>query len=330
MTTWMTFEGDDSAWDRLIDQLGGTSPFATSGWARTKISGRWTTARAVGVIGGDVVAAAQVFWLTILRVITIGWIPGGIVSKKPLNVVGLSAWFAKCMKTRIFYLRSAFHRPQLVSDEESLIEGGWSKSPKFIGASETFILRRTANGLADSSRLTSNWKRNLQRGLQRNGDASLWLAPDAREIAELLREMVDFKKANGPQAVTTEESLKLVFTEMQNQIVVVQVRNPEGKIQAVRGAFVIGDSAWDALAAAGVDARKSYSSYVCAWKLIEELDARGINTFDLAGIDELRNEGVFNFKKGFGGERTVYLGEWDWASTPLARHIARIVISRLG
>jgi hypothetical protein len=330
MTTWMTFEGDDSAWDRLINQLGGTSPFATSGWARTKTSGRWNTDRAVSVVEGDVVAAAQVFWLSILGVITIGWIPGGIASNGLLSVTGLNAWFAKCAKTRLVYLRSAFHRPQLVNDEGSLTESGWSKSPKFIGASETFIITRKANGLADSSQLSSNWKRNLQRGLQRNSGASLWLAPDATEIAALMREMVDFKKANGPQAVTTEGSLKLVFTEMQNQIVVVQVRGPEGKLQAVRGAFVTGDSAWDALAAAGVDARKNYSSYVCAWKLIEELDARGISAFDLAGIDELLNEGVFNFKKGLGGERTVYLGEWDWASTSLARHIARIVISRLG
>lgn len=330
MTTWTTFEGDDTAWDDLIDRLGGMSPFATSGWARTKSSGRWNTARAVAAVDGDVIAAAQVFWLTIFRVISIGWIPGGIASNEPMSVVGLTTWFAKCVKVRFSYLRSAFHRPALSVDEAMLTMSGWSKSPSFIGARETFIIRRLSDGLADSSRLTSNWKRNLERGFKRNGVASLWSAPDSSEIGELMREMVDFKKSMGPQAVASVESLKDLFTAMHDRLVVVHVRNLDGKIQAVRGALVVGSYAWDAIAAAGVDARKNYSSYVCAWKLIEELDTRGVNTFDLAGIDEVHNEGVFNFKKGLGGERTIYLGEWDWASTPIVRHLARIVISRLG
>ena len=330
MTTWTTFEGDDNAWDDLIDRLGGTSPFATSGWARTKTSGRWATARAVAVMNGDVVAAAQVFWFTILRVLSIGWISGGIASKKPMSVAGLTMWFSTFAKVRFSYLRAAFHQPVLPVDEASLTTSGWSKSPSFIGARETFIIRRVNDGLADSSRLTSNWKRNLERGIKRNGDASLWATPDSGEIGELMREMVDFKKSKGPQVVASVESLKDLFTAMNDRLVVVQVRNLDGKIQAVRGALVVGSFAWDAIAAAGVDARKSYSSYVCAWKLIEELDTRGVNTFDLAGIDEVHNEGVFNFKKGLGGERTIYLGEWDWASTPIVQRLARIVISRLG
>lgn len=330
MTTWSTFDGSDAEWDLLIHQLGGNSPFATSGWARTKAAGRWTTTRVVGMIDGEVTAVAQIFWFTILRAITIGWIPGGIACRGSLTVAGLASWFADFSRGPFSYLRSAFHYPSQPADEHELTSNDWSNSPSYIGARETFVIKRLSGKLANSSRLSSNWKRNLERGLKRNDRVSVWLMPNVSEVNSLMREMVEFKKSKGPEAVATDESLSVLFDQMHDQIVIVQVRNSQEKIQAVRGAFVVGNFAWDALAAAGVDARKNYASYVCAWRLIEELDRRGVIEFDLAGIDELRNEGVFNFKKGLGGERITYLGEWDWANSPLVQRLARIAISRLG
>lgn len=330
MTTWTTYEDDDGTWDQLLGELGGTSPFSTSGWARTKSSGRWVIARLVAIEGGNVVAAAQVFYLKIPGIISIGWVPGGIVSKEPLRTREFFTWFAQLTQTKVSYLRLAFHRRALENDEQLLITSGWTKCPSFIGALETFVIKRSTAGLADLSRLSSNWKRNLERGLKRNNHASLCLTPNANEIAELMREMIEFKKKMGPRTVTTADALRVLFLEMQDHIVVVEVRDSEGQIRAVRGAFVTQTHAWDALAAASVDARKDYSSYVCAWKLVEELEERGVVAFDLAGIDEIHNAGVFNFKKGLGGERTRYLGEWDCANSRFARHLARMVISRLG
>lgn len=330
MTVWTIFKDGDAEWDDLVAQLGGTSPFATAGWAQTKVLGRWTTARAVLADDGEIVAAAQVFWMTIFRAFSIGWIPGGIATKGAPDVAGFSTWFGGLAKTRFTYVRSAFHRAHCVADEELLIARGWSVSPSFVGARETFIVGKLTDRLADPSRLTPNWKRNLERGLKRNHDVSVCLTPDVSEINGLMREMVEFKKAKGPQDAMTEESLRRICAAMHNRLIVVQVRDSQGRIQAVRGAFLVKDHAWDAIAAAGIDARKNYASYVCAWKLMEELDDRGVTSYDLAGIDEVRNEGVFNFKKGMGGARTTYLGEWDWASSPIALHLARVIISRLG
>ena len=330
MTAWTTFEGDDASWDELIDRLGGTSPFATSGWARIKSSGRWTTARAIAVIDGVVVASAQVFWMRILGTVAIGWIPGGIVSRESLTVAGLTSWFSKSAGANLAYIRAAFHSQRVVVDEDLLIANSWQKAPSFIGARETFIVKRLPNGLADLSRLTPNWRRNLERGLKRNQITSIPLEPNATDINSLMRELVEFKKDNGPQSAATDESLQILLKEMRKWLLIVEVRDLQGRLLSVRGAFVRGDFAWDAIAATGVIGRKNYSSYVCAWKLMEELDNRGINTFDLAGIDEIGNVGVFNFKKGIGGDRTTYLGEWDWSSISIVRILARFIVSRLG
>ena len=68
---------------------------------------------------------------------------------------------------------------------------------------------------------------------------------------------------------------------------------------------------------------------MCFWKLLETLDNQGVNQFDLAGIDQENNEGVFNFKKGLGGARETYVGEWDVAAPSVIRHIVGKAISRL-
>lgn len=330
MTTWTTFNGDDEAWDNVIERLGMRSPFATSGWARSKATSRWTVCRTMGVVDDRIVAAAQVFSLKLFNQITIGWIPGGVSSAEDQDFSGLTSWFVEATGSRAAYLRAAFHQPKRDEDEERLLSYGWSRCPTFIGAHETFIVRRLSGRLANPSRLTSNWKRNLERGVKRDQVATLWAVPNATEIGNLLREMAQFKKSKGPDAVSSVQMVEQLLSAMRERLIVVQVRDPIGTLQAVRGAFIVGDHAWDALAAAGVDARKTYSSYVCAWKLLEELDNRGVTALDLAGIDPKNNEGVFNFKKGLGGEQSIYLGEWDWGTSGLAQRLSRIAISRLG
>jgi hypothetical protein len=330
VTTWETNTLSDPDWDALLRSLGHHSPFSTSGWARTKTGGKWSILRASQHEGDKVVAAMQVQYYRLPGGTILGWVPGGIAGRESAQLDGISTWLRKATNGRMVYLRCAFHLPHNERDESALLNASWSQCTRFIGAHETFLLTPTNGVLADTRRLTSNWRRNLQRGLDRNCDATNWTHPDPVEIAALSQEMIKFKRSQGPKSVDDACSLSLLLSEMSDHLVTVQVRDKSGQLLAVRAAFVVGDSAWDAIAAAGKDARQKYSSYACAWKLLTELDSRNVSLFDLAGIDEVTNEGVFNFKKGLGGQRTVYLGEWDWASSSFVRKVARLLVSRLG
>ena len=327
--TWTGHVGSDLDWDAAVTQLGARSPFTLSGWGRTKMGGRWTIIRAMRTSANGVVAAVQVQYLRLPGGVVLAWIPGGVVGGGPSPTNGLVQWLKRATNARALYVRVAFHTPRTIDDELALQRDGWAPCASFIGARETFILMRVDGSLTNVDRLSANWRRNLQRGIDRNREATVWLNPDPAEVFTVSQEMISYKKFLGPQETADLESLQTLFTEMGKHLLVAQVRDEENRLLALRGAFVIGNHAWDAIAAAGVAARKSYSSYVCAWKLLTELDSQGIVYFDLAGVDEERNEGVFNFKKGFGGERTVYLGEWDWASSRLIRIGARTLLSRL-
>ena len=330
MIRWDTHEGSNAEWDALVVQLGGHSPFSMAGWAQSKVGGRWRFIRGVRTNEHGVNAAVQVQYLRTVGGFVIAWVPGGIASLSCLDTTGLTKWLTEVTHARMIYVRVSFHQPHNANDEVALRRQAWDACPSFIGARETFVLERMDSQLTTTDRLSSNWKRNLQRGMHRNGEATIWSDPDPAEVSALSQEMIDFKKSYGPRSVADSGNLQSLFTGMRDHLLVVQVRDTEGNLLAVRGAYVVGKHAWDAIAVAGVDARKSYSSYVCAWKLLTELDARQVTSFDLAGVDEQRNVGVFNFKKGFGGQRITYLGEWDWSSSGLLQKVARVLVSRLG
>lgn len=76
------------------------------------------------------------------------------------------------------------------------------------------------------------------------------------------------------------------------------------------------------LAATNVAGRKLYSSYLTISELLSTCLERGVEEYDLMGIDPHKNPGVYNFKKGTGAEPLEYLGEWEWATSEPLYYIA--------
>jgi len=327
--TWSTYNGTDEGWDTLVTHLGSSSVFASASWGNYKSREGWNISRLVYSDSGSTSAALLVFWRRYFGLLTIAWIPGGVAGELDFETDGLLSFVSRISSSKFTYCKVAFHHQSSESKSQILRTNGWHRSRSSIGAEETFVLEQVDSHLATESRLSSNWARNLERGLKRNPDVSMWDIPDPAEIHSLYKQMVEFKKARGPRETISLDSLSNLFESMGKNLIVIQSRDTSGQLLAVRGAFVYGDNAWDALAAANADARKAYSSYVCAWRLIEELEKRGVKKFDLAGIDPIANEGVFNFKKGLGGSPITYLGEWDTAQLLFVRRLVGTFISRL-
>lgn len=326
---WSTFAGSSDEWDSVILQLNATSPFATAGWARFKGDSRWTVLRGIRREEGRVVSAVQVFWVNILGLFTIAWVPGGVIGSLESASSELLRFVSSNSKKRIVYCRVSLHCPDDKMSASTLSENNWVRTHRYIGARETFVLTRAKEKLADRSILSSNWRRNLDRGLKHGQQTSIWKNPNPEEIHTLFQQMVDFKRSLGPSEIPSIDYLSSLIESIGDELVVVQTRNHTGQLLAIRAAIRTGKFAWDTLAASNELARKNYSSYVCAWHLIEVLDGLEVQQYDLAGVDPVHNTGVFNFKKGIGGQLVRYLGEWDIATNGPTRLIARTLISRL-
>jgi lipid II:glycine glycyltransferase (peptidoglycan interpeptide bridge formation enzyme) len=72
---------------------------------------------------------------------------------------------------------------------------------------------------------------------------------------------------------------------------------------------------------------KNYASYVVYWSIITSCQERQLSWFDLAGIDKVGNQGVYNFKKGTGGIELSAAGPFDCAPGGIAANVTRAAVS---
>ena len=93
----------------------------------------------------------------------------------------------------------------------------------------------------------------------------------------------------------------------------------QGRPCAVRACIRTGRRAQDFLAAVSPEGRERYAAYPVLWRLLEAARASGARLYDLNGVDPQRAAGVFNFKRGLGGDLVPLVGEWEWATAAWLR-----------
>lgn len=170
---WATFSESDQDWDQLLQKLNSSSPFSLSNWSRYKHGTRWTSLKAIRIENGAFTSAALVLWFRLLRIVTIAWVPGGIAGDDACESKELLQLISTASGTRATYCRIALRSRTNDLAERDLVSRGWSRAARFIGAHETFVLHRSEHGLSDKSKLSSNWSRNLERGLKRGVTCSI-------------------------------------------------------------------------------------------------------------------------------------------------------------
>jgi len=95
----------------------------------------------------------------------------------------------------------------------------------------------------------------------------------------------------------------------------------EGEIISGTLAFVIGDKAWYIYGASSNAHRNVMPNYLIQWEMIRWAKSLGCTLYDFRGVPGLLTEdnplyGLYRFKKGFNGEYTEFIGEWDLVYRP--------------
>lgn len=99
----------------------------------------------------------------------------------------------------------------------------------------------------------------------------------------------------------------------------------EGKIIAGTMAFITGDKAWYIYGASSNSYRNVMPNYLIQWEMIRWAKANGCSMYDFRGVSGDVSEenplyGLYKFKKGFNGEFTEFIGEWDYVYRPFLYH----------
>ncbi|MGI6685627.1 MAG: lipid II:glycine glycyltransferase FemX [Bacillota bacterium] len=97
----------------------------------------------------------------------------------------------------------------------------------------------------------------------------------------------------------------------------------EDKVIAGAILLKIGDKAWYLYGASSNEARNTMPNYLMQWEMIRWSKSQGCSLYDFRGVSgDLREDnplyGLYRFKKGFNGEFTEFIGEYDLVYQPAA------------
>lgn len=95
----------------------------------------------------------------------------------------------------------------------------------------------------------------------------------------------------------------------------------EGQVVAATLAMILGDKVWYLYGASSNQHRNVMPNYLIQWEMIRWARQQGCSIYDFRGVSGDLDEsnplyGLYRFKKGFGGEFTEFIGEWDQVYSP--------------
>jgi len=90
----------------------------------------------------------------------------------------------------------------------------------------------------------------------------------------------------------------------------------EGQAISAALAMILGDKAWYLYGASSNEHRNVMPNYLIQWEMIRWAKQQGCTMYDFRGVSGDLDEsnplyGLYRFKKGFGGEFTEFIGEYD-------------------
>ena len=307
---WSNWVGTDGQWDDLLIKFTKPCVYQSSSWARHRANFGWQSIR---LINESKNSCAQVLIKSVLAT-TIAWIPGGPTGEvEEVNQELIAAIRRHTKHKRVFVRLNLLHETDS-SSETTLKVNGWHGAAIKLSSGLSLIYPLIKDESARRSELSANWGRNLRRGESRNRSPYLWRDVDSTEVAELYKQLSDYKKITQDGDILSPANVESLLTSCRNQLTVFRCDDDSGKPLAIRGALTFGDQAWDILAAVSPQGRKQYSSYVTAWALLNHCANSNISQYDLSGIDPESNKGVYDFKHGIGASEIKYIGEWECGS----------------
>ena len=312
MVTWKLISDAQglAEWNDNLRAFDDYSIYQTIEWGNHRGSFGWLPYRWAAFEGERIVAMAQGLLRRYPAGVGLIWMPGGPVGDIATWGPDLQQEILRSTGLRWLYCR--FNSFRIAHDDHTrlLTQLGWRKPRVMLTSGHSMYCDVSLPEEARLSACHRNWRHNLKRSGKYRLTVERWNAPDASALRSIYSEMEDYKQLAQQHS---EPALKSLFTNLGDRLLVYRCSDSAGKLLAVRACAVLGEKAWDLLAAAAVAGRKTYASYATFWGLLQDCHRRGVRHYDLSGVDPAGNPGVYNFKQGTGAAPVDFLGEWEWA-----------------
>lgn len=317
---WTEFKGMPDEWDRLVVSFDNHHPTHCYHWGDLHGQGRQIYRLVFTPVQTQKpTAAIQLVYRTLapgfhyLR--SDGGLAGDHSSLGDLKIfittkIGSSNWYLR------IFSRSSRSAQEIASFQSSSFNPPMSRI--HTGISAGMELRSPYSG-----HYSGNWKHNLSRAKKRNLTVAIVHKISPSELAGIYREL-ELAKNIGEQFSHTE--LQVITEAFAANLIAAEVRTASGELLSIRAAIILGEKAFDLIAATNNQGRTSYASNLALHNLLEACANKGVQSYDFAGIDPEHGKGVMNFKLGTGATPFEYVGEWDFSPHTWVRLLANTLL----
>lgn len=177
----------------------------------------------------------------------------------------------------------------------------------------TIVLDITPSLETLRQKLDAKW-RNKLNGAERNGLEIIEMpgAEGFRAFTRMYDEMSARKQFRSSVDVAEFARMQELLPDAQKMIVLI-CRHGGVDVAGIVCA-VLGDTGIYILGATSDDGLKQKGAYKLQWEMIKRLKDRGVENYDLGGINPEENPGVYSFKSGFSGVDTATIGSLTFCS----------------
>ncbi len=315
---WKILSEDEAyhCWDKWQLSSQSSSPFQSFYWGKIKEISGWKPLYLVEVNSSDEYQTCLLLLLKKKFFFGLLWSAGIPAGRGNLPNVNSLKMILRPMGILFFNLRINFltkDNPEIcINLERKKFKKSWGK----INSGLTFIVNLPKTFDLMLSNLSSNWRHNLKRSQKQSLLFERWEKPNFDEIERVMRHMENFKQI---ELNVPLEEFKKLQSKYPEQVWFYKATNQLGEILSIRAIYKLNQVVFDFLAFTSPEGRKNYASYGLLGFILKDIIDKDVTIYELSGIDPEKNPGVYNFKKGVGGQFTKYIGEWEIANFFLLR-----------
>jgi lipid II:glycine glycyltransferase (peptidoglycan interpeptide bridge formation enzyme) len=328
LANWELIKNEDAAqiWDQTLIGFADYSPYQSYDWGEYRRALGWEPYRLVARDDENKIVAMMQGTLQ-RHPFSVGlmWCEGGPIGDLAACDGTLQKAAQEATGLKRVYCRFRCDRGRNIEDVLRLSGQGW-RSP---WSPITSNYSMTLDPSQDEDRLLAACDRNFRRNLRRATETKLrvtkWFKPNVDEVLAIYASMQGVK---GIEEQLSREEIEQMLNQLKDRLVIYRCEDQEGNVVSLLGVFIVGDKATSLLWATSEKGRELLASYPIFWSLLQHCRNAGVRTFDLAGVDPIRNHGVYRFKRATGAQPIEYLGEWDWGSSTTLRLVGNWAVEQ--
>lgn len=311
---------DDAAWDAFVAGAAVPSYLQATPWAASKRMNGWSTARIVvdgpdGPIGAQILhrRAAPLPW-------RFGYAARGPIAATPLDPAAIAAFTAGVRREARGLRLSHLRIDPEVEDPDGVFAGalraaGWRPVAE-VQPQRTRRIDLARDEAAIWSDVHRKWRQNVTKA-GRDGTRVVAVGRERLEAFAVLHRRTAARAGIPPRSLRAFEELWDAFAP-HDRIHLFFAMSPDDAELAAQ--LVVGWGGTAAVLYSGItdEGQRQRVNYLLKWEAIKAIRALGYRIYDLWGLP---TGPIADFKAGWGGRESEWVGAWDLTLSRLGRSV---------